>query len=153
MPETWCKISQELPHCWIILELDIISHIRKLDVLQKTADEIQEKTGKRVRPWAMNWPDALQYALSLNWALLIIQVVALACDVRESGSVREVVSECIEQMGLPHLVVNNAAGNFISPTERLSTNAWRTIVDIVLNGTANVTLDIGKRLIAANQGL
>jgi 2,4-dienoyl-CoA reductase len=84
---------------------------------------------------------------------VFIQVKAIAGDVREPGSVREVVSECIEEMGLPHLVVNNAAGNFISPTERLSNNAWKTIVDIVLNGTANVTLDIGKRLIAANQGI
>ena len=50
------------------------------------------------------------------------------------------------------MIVNNAAGNFISPTERLSSNAWRTIVDIVLNGTAYVTLEFGKRLIAAKQG-
>ena len=53
---------------------------------------------------------------------------------------------------LPSVVVNNAAGNFISPTERLSANAFKTIVDIVLLGTANVTLEIGKRLIEAEQG-
>jgi len=53
---------------------------------------------------------------------------------------------------LPSVVVNNAAGNFISPTERLSPNAFKTIVDIVLLGTANVTLEIGKRLIEADQG-
>jgi 2,4-dienoyl-CoA reductase len=52
---------------------------------------------------------------------------------------------------LPDIIVNNAAGNFISPTERLSSNAFRTIIDIVLNGTANVTLEFGKRLIKANQ--
>ena len=62
------------------------------------------------------------------------------------------VSECIQHLGLPNIIVNNAAGNFACPTERLSNNAWKTIVDIVLNGTANVTLDIGKRLIAAKQG-
>ena len=50
------------------------------------------------------------------------------------------------------MIVNNAAGNFISPTERLSPNAWKTIIDIVLNGTANVTLEFGKRLIEAKQG-
>jgi len=49
-------------------------------------------------------------------------------------------------------VINNAAGNFISPSEKLSPNAWRTITDIVLNGTAYVTLDIGKRLIKAEKG-
>jgi len=62
------------------------------------------------------------------------------------------LSECLEKLGLPNIVINNAAGNFVSPTERLSTNAWKRVIDIVLNGTANVTLDIGKRLIAAGQG-
>ena len=51
------------------------------------------------------------------------------------------------------MVVNNAAGNFISPTERLSPNAFKTIVDIVLVGSANVTLEFGKRLIDAKQGI
>uniref|UniRef100_A0A8C0PGB5 2,4-dienoyl-CoA reductase 1 n=1 Tax=Canis lupus familiaris TaxID=9615 RepID=A0A8C0PGB5_CANLF len=50
------------------------------------------------------------------------------------------------------IVINNAAGNFISPTERLSANAWKTITDIVLNGTAYVTLEIGKQLIKAQKG-
>lgn len=45
------------------------------------------------------------------------------------------------------MVINNAAGNFVSPSEKLSPNGWKTIVDIVLNGTAFVTLDMGKRLI------
>jgi len=55
-------------------------------------------------------------------------------------------------VGLPHIVVNNAAGNFVSPTEKLSANAFSTVIDIVMNGTANVTLDVGKRLIEAKQG-
>jgi 2,4-dienoyl-CoA reductase len=62
------------------------------------------------------------------------------------------VSECSEKFHLPDIVINNAAGNFICPSERLSPNAWKTVIDIVLNGTANVTLDIGKRLITAKQG-
>lgn len=73
-------------------------------------------------------------------------------DVRDPGSVKEAVDLCQNELGLPSIIVNNAAGNFISPTERLSSNAWKTIVDIVLNGTANVTLDIGKRLISAEKG-
>ena len=56
-------------------------------------------------------------------------------------------------MGLPSIVINNAAGNFISPFERLSPNAFKTIIDIVLIGTANVTLDLGRRLIKAKQGM
>lgn len=50
-------------------------------------------------------------------------------------------------------MINNAAGNFISPSERLSPNAWKTINDIVLNGTAYVTLEIGKQLIKAQKGM
>lgn len=77
----------------------------------------------------------------------------MAVDVRDPESVSGAADLCVELCGsLPHMVVNNAAGNFVSPTERLSPNAFRTIVDIVLNGTANVTLEFGKRLIAAEQG-
>ena len=50
------------------------------------------------------------------------------------------------------MIINNAAGNFVSPSERLSANAWRTITDIVLNGTAYVTLEVGKRLIQEGKG-
>ena len=60
---------------------------------------------------------------------------------------------CENQCGLPDIIINNAAGNFVSPFERLSANAWKTVIDIVLNGTAYVTLDIGKRLIKAQKGL
>ena len=85
--------------------------------------------------------------------LFLWQVHAVGLDVRDSEKVSEAASQCVELCGsLPHMVVNNAAGNFISPTERLSPNAWKTIIDIVLNGTANVTLEFGKRLIEAKQG-
>lgn len=50
------------------------------------------------------------------------------------------------------VIINNAAGNFICPSERLSPNAWRSITDIVLNGTAFVTLELGRRLIQAQKG-
>ena len=80
-------------------------------------------------------------------------MLAVAADVRDPAGVKSAVDECIDAFGLPNIVINNAAGNFISPSERLSPNAWKTVVDIVLNGTANVSLDIGKRLIAANQGM
>lgn len=52
----------------------------------------------------------------------------------------------------PKVIINNAAGNFVCPSERLSANAWRSITDIVLNGTAFVTLELGKRLIASQKG-
>lgn len=49
-------------------------------------------------------------------------------------------------------MINNAAGNFISLSEKLSANAWRTITDILLNGTAFITLELGKRLILPEKG-
>ena len=78
----------------------------------------------------------------------------MKCEVRDPNSVRDAVSECINKLGqIPTIVINNAAGNFISPTERLSMNAWRSVIDIVLMGTVNVTMDVGKRLIAAGYSM
>lgn len=82
----------------------------------------------------------------------MFQVLPVAADVRDPSAISAAVDECINVFGLPNVIINNAAGNFISPTERLSPNAWKTVMDIVLNGTAYVTLDIGKRLIEAKQG-
>ena len=45
------------------------------------------------------------------------------------------------------MLINNAAGNFISPTERLSANAFSVVIDIVLKGTCNYTLTLGKKWI------
>ena len=77
----------------------------------------------------------------------------MQADIRNPDAVKQVATSCVEQLGLPNIIVNNAAGNFISPTERLSPNAFKTIVDIVVMGTANVTLEFGKRLIEAQQGI
>ncbi|PIK43575.1 putative 2,4-dienoyl-CoA reductase, mitochondrial-like [Apostichopus japonicus] len=109
------------------LGADVVISSRKEEVIQKTAEEITSISGNKV------------YAIPM--------------DVRDPARVAAVADEVEEQTGqLPNIIINNAAGNFISPTERLSPNAWRTIVDIVLNGTANVTLEFGKRLIKAEQG-
>lgn len=73
-------------------------------------------------------------------------------DVRDPEQVRVAIDNLVSTLGLPDVVINNAAGNFISPFERLTPNGWKTIIDIVLNGTAIVTLDVGKRLIEAKKG-
>lgn len=99
---------------------------RKLDVLQQTAEEISTQTGNKVH---------------------VVQ-----CDVRDP----QAVSRCVDDMealtGLPDVIINNAAGNFVCPSERLSPNGWKSITDIVLNGTAFVTLELGKRLIQNQKG-
>ena len=66
-------------------------------------------------------------------------VLGLSCDVRDSASVQELVDTAKKQFGKIDVLPNNAAGNFISPTENLSINGFKVVVDIVLNGTFNCT--------------
>lgn len=76
-----------------------------------------------------------------------------SADVRHVEQIERSLDQCVKSLGsLPDVIINNAAGNFISPTERLSPNAVKTIVDIVLLGTLNTTLTIGKRLIKEGKG-
>lgn len=75
----------------------------------------------------------------------------LACDVREIDQVETMHQIVIEHFGKADILVNNAAGNFIAPTERLSSNAFDTILDIVLKGTKNCTLTFGKHWIKTKQ--
>lgn len=62
-----------------------------------------------------------------------------ACDVRDPAKVEEVVAQIIEKTGRLDVLVNNAAGNFITPSEKLSPNGFKSVVDIVLNGTFHCT--------------
>lgn len=110
-----------------LLELgaNVVITSRKLEVLQKTASEMEKKTGGKVFP--------------------------LACDVRNPEQIDEVLKQTLAAFGSVNGLLNNAAGNFISPTERLSANAFGTIIDIVLKGTANCTLAFGKHWIKEKQ--
>ena len=76
------------------------------------------------------------------------QVLGVPCDVRQSEQVEATFEAATQRFGAIHGLVNNAAGNFICPTERLSYNAFNSVVDIVLKGTYNCTLALGKRWIA-----
>ena len=79
------------------------------------------------------------------------QCLAVACDVRHYDQVETMLQKVLETYGKVDILLNNAAGNFISPTERLSSNAFDTIIDIVLKGTKNCTLAFGKHWIDAKQ--
>ncbi|MGV3642229.1 MAG: SDR family oxidoreductase, partial [Adhaeribacter sp.] len=57
----------------------------------------------------------------------------------------------LDHFGQVDGLVNNAAGNFVSPTERLSHKAFDVVTDIVLKGSYNCTLALGKHWIAARQ--
>ncbi|XP_023335095.1 2,4-dienoyl-CoA reductase, mitochondrial [Eurytemora carolleeae] len=99
---------------------------RRLPVLESAAKEISAQTGNIVLP--------------------------VQLDIRDPLAVKAAVDKIESELGLPNVVIHNAAGNFISPTERLSANAFQTIIDIVLKGTAFLTLDVGKRMIAQKTG-
>ncbi len=77
--------------------------------------------------------------------------LAVRCDVRHHDQVEAMHREVINSLGPVDILLNNAAGNFIAPTERLSTNAFDTILDIVLKGTKNCTLVFGKHWISTKQ--
>jgi len=78
-------------------------------------------------------------------------VLAVQCDVRNYIEVENVLAETLKKFGKVDGLLNNAAGNFISPTERLSANAFDTIIDIVLKGSKNCTLAFGKHWITTKQ--
>ncbi|MDR0267420.1 SDR family oxidoreductase [Paenibacillus sp.] len=69
------------------------------------------------------------------------------CDVRDPDQISELVDAVESHFGGLDILVNNAAGNFISPTERLSTRAVDAVLGIVLHGTFYTTLEVGKRWI------
>ena len=98
---------------------------RNLEKLEKTAQELQLETGGNC--------------------------MALACDVRHYDQVEAMLAAVIAAYGRVDVLVNNAAGNFISPTERLSASAFDTIIDIVLKGSKNCTLAFGKHWIDHKQ--
>ncbi len=74
-----------------------------------------------------------------------------ACDVRDPAAVEAAVVAAEKHFGRVDTLINNAAGNFIARTEKLSPNAFAAVVAIVLHGTFHCTLALGRRWIAAGQ--
>lgn len=77
--------------------------------------------------------------------------LSVAGDVRDYENVEHVVKETESAFGKVDILVNNAAGNFISPTEKLSHRAFESVIGIVLQGSSNFTLATGKNWIAKEQ--
>jgi len=75
----------------------------------------------------------------------------LSCDVRDAARVEAVVAEVVARAGGIDVLVNNAAGNFVVPSERLSPNGFKAVVDIVLLGTFNCTR-LAFETLAARRG-
>ena len=103
------------------LGANVVITSRNLEKLQTVKEELEKQTGGKVLP--------------------------VQCDVRNYDEVEAMVETSVKEFGTVDVLLNNAAGNFISPTERLSANAFDTIIDIVLKGTKNCTLAFGKHWI------
>jgi NAD(P)-dependent dehydrogenase (short-subunit alcohol dehydrogenase family) len=75
--------------------------------------------------------------------------LAVACDIREPEQIAAMFDQAEARFGRPQVLVNNAAANFPVPAEDMSPNAWRTVVDITLNGTFFCAREFGRRHLAA----
>ncbi|MBL7495703.1 SDR family oxidoreductase [Frankia sp. CNm7] len=80
-----------------------------------------------------------------------VPVLTARCDIRDPEQVAALFDTAEAEFGLPGVLVNNAAANFPVPAEDMSPNAWRTVVDITLNGTYFCARELARRLIAAGK--
>jgi NAD(P)-dependent dehydrogenase (short-subunit alcohol dehydrogenase family) len=76
-------------------------------------------------------------------------VRAVSCDIRDPDDIARAFDEATAAFGLPGVLVNNAAANFPVPAEDMSPNAWRTVVDITLNGTFFCAREFARRHVTA----
>ncbi|KOP81900.1 2,4-dienoyl-CoA reductase [Cytobacillus solani] len=72
------------------------------------------------------------------------QILVVQMDVREVEHVKHMVTETLNTFGRIDHLINNAAGNFICPAEKLSANGWSSVINIVLNGTFYCSSEVGK---------
>ena len=89
----------------------------------------------------------LEEAAARGW-----QVESETIDVREPDQVRALAKAVDERTGGVDLLINNAAGNFLCPAERMSPRAWRAVLGIVLDGTFYCTRSFGKGMIERGSG-
>lgn len=118
-------LGRSMGKYFLELGANLVIASRKMEVLEKAAEELEAETGGKVLP--------------------------VACDIRKYDQIENVIAEAEKRFGSINGVLNNAAGNFISPTERLSHRAFDIVIDIVLRGTYNFTLATGKNWIDKKQ--
>ena len=111
-------LGKSMTKYFLELGANVVITSRNLDKLKQTANDLSANVDAKCIP--------------------------LQCDVRHYDQVEKMLKEAHDALGSIDVLLNNAAGNFISPTERLSSNAFDTIIDIVLKGTKNCTLALGK---------
>jgi NAD(P)-dependent dehydrogenase (short-subunit alcohol dehydrogenase family) len=114
-------LGKSMSKYFLELGASVVITSRKIDVLNETAKELADQTKGNILP--------------------------VQCDVTDYNQVENLLNTSLEKYGKVDVLVNNAAGNFISPTERLSNRAFDIIINIVLKGTYNCTLAFGKHWI------
>ncbi len=114
-------LGKAMTKYFLQLGAKVVITSRNLEKLYATAKELEDQTGGRV--------------------------LCVACDVRNWEEVEAMKEATLKEFGRIDILLNNAAGNFISPTERLTHSAFDSILDIVLKGTKNCTLSVGKHWI------
>jgi NAD(P)-dependent dehydrogenase (short-subunit alcohol dehydrogenase family) len=110
-------LGKSMTKYFLSLGANVVIASRKQEVLDATVKELSGSKGK---------------------------IIGIACDVRKPQEIENVIEGAIKEFGSLNVLVNNAAGNFISPTERLSAKAFDVVVDIVLKGSYNCSLLLGK---------
>ncbi|MCL4105532.1 UNVERIFIED_CONTAM: hypothetical protein GTU68_057407 [Idotea baltica] len=118
-------LGKSMSRYFLQLGANVVITSRSLERLEGTAKELEAETGGQVLP--------------------------IACDVRKYEQIEAMLDAAWDRFGQVDAFLNNAAGNFVSPTERLSHRAFDVVVDIVLKGTYYCTLAAGKRWI--DQGI
>ena len=118
-------LGKSMAKYFLELGADVVIASRKQEVLDATSKELMDLHGGTV--------------------------LGISCDVRNYDEVEKTLSIINDKFGKLDILVNNAAGNFISPTERLSHRAFNIVLDIVLKGTCNFSLAVGKQWIDNKQ--
>ncbi len=78
--------------------------------------------------------------------------VGAAADIRDAGQIAAAFDTIEQALGPVTLLINNAAGNFPAPAEKISPNGWRSITQIVLDGTFFCSREFALRRLAAGGG-
>ncbi len=120
-------ICRGIAHAYARFGADVCIVSRKQDVLDKTAAELGAETGR--------------------------EVLAVAADVRDPDAIARAVAACVAKFGKLDTLVNGAAGNFLAPVASLSPNAFRTVIDIDLNGTFLASRAAFESLCSSGTGL
>ena len=118
-------LGKSMAKYFLELGANVVIASRKQEVLDNTAKELGDMTNGNI--------------------------IGIACDVRNYDEVENTLNQIQDKYGQLDILVNNAAGNFISPTERLSHRAFNIVLDIVLKGTCNFSLAVGKQWINNKQ--